>query len=91
MKHVEGEGKGTITLYAISTCGWCHKTKQLLEDLGVAYDYVDVDLLNDQEKNEIVEEVKDCNPKLTYPTLKINDTCILGFKKEQITEALNHE
>ena len=26
-------------LYALSTCQWCHKTKVLLEELGIAFDY----------------------------------------------------
>ena len=43
-EHVEGENKGKILLYALSTCGWCRKTRQLLDDLGVAYDYIYVDL-----------------------------------------------
>jgi len=88
MNHVEGENKADIMLYAISTCGWCKKTKRLLQDLNVAYDYVDVDLLDEDKKEEIKKEVKECNPHLSYPTLKINNRCILGFKEQKIREAL---
>ncbi|MFW6122094.1 MAG: glutaredoxin family protein [Petrotogales bacterium] len=88
MEHVEGENKGNVMLYAISTCGWCKKTKKLLRNLGVAYNFVDMDLLDDDEKKEVEKEVKECNPKLTYPTLKVNDDCILGFKEDKIKEAL---
>lgn len=88
MKHVDGEEKGNIMLYAISTCGWCKKTKKLLQELNVAYDYIDVDLLNRNEKKEIKKEVKECNPSLSYPTLKIDDQCILGFKEQEIREAV---
>ncbi len=88
MEHVEGEDKGEIMLYAISTCGWCKKTKKLLNDLGIEYDFIDMDLLDEKEKEEVEKNVKECNPKLTYPTLKINDSCISGFKKDEIKEAL---
>src|SRR5512139_2692142 len=44
-EHVEGNDKGKITLYALSTCIWCKKTKDLLSDLGAKYDYAYVDLL----------------------------------------------
>ena len=37
-------------LYALSTCVWCRRTKQLLDQLGVEYDYVDVDLLEGGDK-----------------------------------------
>jgi glutaredoxin len=88
MKHVKGEDKGNVVLYALSTCGWCRKTKKLLKKLGVSYDFVDMDLLEDEEKKELVKEVMKCNPKLTYPTLKIDNECILGFMKDEIEEAL---
>ncbi|MFQ5905703.1 MAG: glutaredoxin family protein [bacterium] len=45
VEHVEGKKKGDVLLYALSTCGWCRKTKRLLEKLRVEYDYVYVDLL----------------------------------------------
>jgi glutaredoxin len=88
MKHVKGEDKGNVVLYALSTCGWCRKTKELLKKLGVSYDFVDMDLLDYEEKKELVKDVEKCNPNITFPTLKINDECILGFKKDEIREAL---
>lgn len=88
-EHVEGENKGKITLFALSTCVWCRKTKQFLSDLGVEYDYVFVDNLTGQDKDEVVKEVEKWNPRCSFPTLVINDEiCIVGFKEEEIKEAL---
>ena len=42
-EHVKGVNKGDIKLYALSTCGWCGKTKELLNDLGVEFNYIYVD------------------------------------------------
>ena len=47
IEHIEGKDKGKILLYSLSTCIWCRKTKELLERLGVSYDYIFVDLLDD--------------------------------------------
>jgi glutaredoxin-like protein NrdH len=89
MVHVEGKNNGKIVLYAISTCPWCKKTKNLLNSLGVEYHYIDVDLLESNEKKKIEEEVKKWNPACNYPTIVINDKlCIVGFKAEEIKEAL---
>jgi len=89
IEHVDGDNKGKIMLYALSTCGWCKKTKELLNDLGVAYSFVYVDLLEGNEKENTVDEVKKWNPRCSFPTLVINDReCIVGFKEEQIKEAL---
>lgn len=45
MQNVPGEDRGRVMLYALSTCGWCARTKELLTDLGVGFSYVYVDLL----------------------------------------------
>ena len=87
--HVKGKNKGDIVLYAISTCGWCKKTKSLLNKLGVEYRYIFVDLLDKKEKEKIEEEVKKWNPKCNYPTMVINNKkCIVGFKEDEIQEVL---
>lgn len=87
--HVEGIDKGDVKLFALSTCVWCKRTKQLLTKLGIAYDYVFVDQFDGSEKEEVVDAVKEHNPRCSYPTLVINnDTCIVGFKKELILEKL---
>ena len=50
VEHVSGKNMGHTMLYALSTCVWCKKTKQLLDDLGVEYDYVFVDLLEGADR-----------------------------------------
>ena len=89
LKNVAGEDRGKIILYALSTCGWCKRTKQLLNELGVAYSYVDVDQVESGEKSRIMGEVSKWNPACSFPTLVINnDKCIVGFKDEEIKAAL---
>lgn len=89
LEHVSGKNAGHIILYALSTCPWCKKTKQLLNDLGIDYDYVDVDLLDGSERDRITQIVKKWNPSCSFPTLVINDhRCIVGFREDEIREAL---
>ena len=88
-KKVPGKKKGEVLLYALSTCGWCMKTKNLLNDLGVDYRYIDVDLLDSKPKDEAMKEVTRLNPSSSFPTMVINnDKCIVGFKEEEIRKAL---
>jgi glutaredoxin-like protein NrdH len=87
--HVDGRQKGKIMLYALSTCGWCKKTKALLNELGVAYDYVDVDLLKGSEQKTVLGEIEKYNPDNNFPTVVINDIkCIVGFKENDIRQEL---
>ena len=89
IKLVPGKKVGHVILYALSTCGWCRKTKQLLNDLGVEYEYEDVDLLTGDEKEGAINAVKRWNPDCSFPTLVINNsTCIIGYKENEIRDAL---
>jgi len=38
---VEGEDRGDVRLYTLSSCAWCGKAKDLLDQLGVKYRFVD--------------------------------------------------
>jgi glutaredoxin-like protein NrdH len=85
--HVEGKKKGEIVLYALSTCGWCKKAKTLLNELGVDYSFVYVDLLPEPEKVEVVKVIEKWNPDCSFPTMVIDDKkCIVGFKPDEIAK-----
>jgi glutaredoxin-like protein NrdH len=89
VSHVPGKDVGRVMLFALSTCGWCAKTKKLLEDMGVAYDYEYVDLLKGDERNKVMQVVQKWNPACSFPTIVIKDKqCIIGFKEDDIRKAL---
>lgn len=87
-EHVDGKDKGKVMLYALSTCGWCGKTKDLLRELGIGFDYAYVDLLDGKEQSDAMDQVEKFNPSGSFPTLVINDRIsIVGFKEKEIREA----
>jgi glutaredoxin len=87
IEHVSGKNKGTVMLYALSTCGWCKRTKELLRELGIEFDYTYVDLLEGKEQDEAMNTVERFNPSGSFPTLVINEKkCIVGFKEQEIRE-----
>jgi glutaredoxin len=89
LEHVNGNDKGTVILYALSTCGWCAKTKDLLRQMGVAFDYLFVDLLDGREQDDAISQVEKFNPNGSFPTLVINEKkVIVGFREQEIREAL---
>ena len=88
-KIVKGVKKGDILIFALSTCVWCAKTKKFLQDMGVEFSYIDVDLLEGEDKKKIDEELKKWNPRGSFPTVVIdNKKCIIGFKEDEIRQAL---
>ncbi|MGA2121347.1 MAG: glutaredoxin family protein [Methanoregula sp.] len=89
VEHVNGKNQGKIMLYALSTCGWCAKTKELLRQMGVEFDYAYVDLLEGKEQDDVMNVVEKFNPNGSFPTLVIdNNKVIIGFREQEIREAL---
>lgn len=89
LKHVKGRKKGKVVLYALSTCVWCKKTRNLLDEIGVEYHYVYVDLLDREENEKVRAEVVKWNPQGSFPTIVIDEkNCITGFDESKIREEL---
>lgn len=87
-EKVDGRNAGDIRLYALSTCIWCKKTRVLLEELGVEFEFIYIDLLSGDEKTAAVDEVEKFNPRVSFPTLVIDDEVIVGFKEDRVREIL---
>jgi glutaredoxin len=78
-----------VKLFALSTCGWCKKTKRFLDDNNVDYEYEYVDLLSGDERARSREEMGRWNPRFTFPTIVVDDQeVIVGFKEERLREVL---
>ncbi|MBW1766554.1 MAG: glutaredoxin family protein [Deltaproteobacteria bacterium] len=77
-----------VKIYSLSTCSHCKSTKKLLDDCRVKYEFEDVDLLKGEERAAILEDVKKWNPRCSFPTIIIGDKVIVGYKEDEIKEAL---
>jgi glutaredoxin-like protein NrdH len=83
--HIEHQ----VMFYGLSTCIWCKRTRQFLEEQGVGFDFTYVDLFHGQEREELVAEVRRWNPAASFPTVVIdNARCVVGYKPDQLKEAL---
>jgi len=81
----------TVKGYFISTCGWCKKTKRLLDDNNVDYEYEYVDLLSGSEKARALDEVSQHNPRKSFPTVVVSNgqtEVVVGFKETRLREVL---
>jgi len=77
-----------VTLFALSTCGWCRLTKELLNSNGIEYQFIDVDLTTGSEREEIINRVRQLNPRGSFPTIQIDDQVVIGYDEERIKELL---
>jgi glutaredoxin-like protein NrdH len=85
-------GKNTkhkVFLYTLSTCVWCKMTKQFLKDNDVGFEYVDVDLSTEEEKDKIRKEIQAKGGSLNYPTAIIDEKKVItGFRKDLLKKEL---
>ena len=80
-----------IKMFALSTCGHCRNTKKWLAEHDIDCDIVDVDLLQGEEKKKCIEEMRQYNPRLTFPTIVVSeDNIIIGFHPEKMEEAFSN-
>ena len=77
-----------VKMFTLSTCSHCKATKKFLDSCAVKYEFMDVDLLDGEERIAILEDIKQWNPKCTFPTIIIGDTVVVGYREDEIREAL---
>lgn len=75
-------------LYSLSTCSHCKSCKRFLGDCGIEYEFTDVDLLPEADRNEIIEEIRRLTDRCAFPTIIIGDKVIVGFREDEIRAAL---
>lgn len=92
VQYIDGMKKGNILVFALSNCAWCRKIKQLLNEIGVEYSYIDADSVKKEDRQKLMETLERWNPACIFPTVVINEhTCIMGVDEPGIREALEEQ
>ncbi|MGC9521706.1 MAG: glutaredoxin family protein [Anaerolineae bacterium] len=88
--HVPGShNTHKVLLYALSTCIWCRKTRQLLEDEDIEFDFVYVDLVDADEREAAREHIRRFSDRTSFPaTIFDDEDIIIGYKPDAIKERL---
>lgn len=73
-------------VFSLSTCFWCQKTRDLLSELNLEYNYIYFDLLEGQSQKEAFDEISKYNPNASFPTVVVNngEKVIIGFDETEI-------
>ena len=77
-----------VTLYAVSTCHHCKAVKELLTSANVELAVIEVDHLDETERKEALQKVRQVNHQVSFPTAIIGDKVVVGNKAHQIKDAL---
>ena len=90
ISNVSGKNnKHKVFVYALSTCVWCKLTKQFLNENNIQYDFVNVDLEDEKDKQKIHETIQNMGGTISYPTTIVDDKVVItGFRKDKLKEVL---
>lgn len=77
-----------VKIFTLSTCSHCKAAKNFLNDHQIAFDATDVDLLQGEQREAALRDVVQYNPQRSFPTIIIGEKIIIGFKENDLREAL---
>jgi len=92
MKLVKVSGRNNkhkVFVYALSTCAWCKLAKKFLKENEIEYEYVDVDLCDEEDQEKVSKGILSKGGRLSYPAIIIDSKILInGFHVDKIKEAL---
>ena len=87
---VEGGNKENhVLLFTLTTCLRCKKTKDYLIEQDIAFEYIDVDVISEENRREIVDILVSMKIPVGFPVSVIDDTKIIsGYHPDELKETL---
>jgi glutaredoxin len=76
-----------VSMYTLSTCPWCRKTKKYFTEHHIPFTYVDYDLADAATQDAITREL-DAVGATGFPFVRIDDEIIVGWQPERYAKAM---
>lgn len=80
-----------ITIYSLSTCLWCKKTKKYFEDKKIKFEAVDYDKQDEAAQEKMKAEMKEAGYACTFPFIRIGDACVQGYDPDEFEKLLGEK
>ncbi len=77
----------TISMYTLSTCPWCRRTKKFFTEHDVPFDFIDYDLADEETQKRIIDDMNR-HKASGFPFVKINGDTVEGYNPERYTNLL---
>lgn len=91
-QEVKGENDSQEwMIFTLSTCMWCKKCKQYLNDKSITYRYVDLDKIDSSEKSKVLTYLREnFKPdRISYPFVVCDDKFIVGYNPIKYEKLIN--
>jgi glutaredoxin len=76
-----------VSMYTLSTCPWCRKTKKFFTDHDIPFQFTDFDLADEATQDKIIREMEAEGAK-GFPFVRIDDQVIEGWQPARYAELL---
>lgn len=77
-----------VTIYALSTCLWCKKTKKYFEDRKIEFKAIDYDKQDEARQEELMAEMRAHGGTGSFPFVKIDNACTQGYDPQEFENLL---
>ncbi len=71
-------------LYAISTCPRCIRLRKFLDEVGFQYDVIEVDLISREERQAIVDRLRQVHPVVSFPVIETDNVLLVGTNPDEV-------
>ena len=77
-----------VSMYTLSTCPWCRKTKQFFKDKNIQFDFIDYDLATEGEQDRISKDMMKYTGHVAFPFVRIDEEVVIGYNPEKYEELI---
>jgi glutaredoxin len=77
-----------LSIYTLSTCPWCKKTKKFFTEKNIPFEFIDYDLATPEEQKTIRDEMVKFGRSIAFPFVKINGEVVIGWDPEKYAALL---
>jgi glutaredoxin len=76
-----------VSMYTLSTCPWCYKTKKFFTEHNFPFDFTDYDLADEETQNKIMRELESIGAN-GFPVVWIDDEVVIGYQLDRYAQLL---
>ena len=76
-----------VSMYALSTCPWCKKTKKFFTENNIQFDFIDYDLADAAAQKRIIADMERYGAT-GFPFVMIEDDTIEGYNPDRYKQLL---
>jgi len=76
-----------VSMYTLSTCPWCKKTKKFFTEKNIPFDYIDYDLADEPTQKRIIAEM-DSHKASGFPFVMIDLDIVEGYDPDRYSKLL---